>query len=159
MTHAPLERRNAVGRLRRWWLPGWVAAAAVVPLALTAPPSTSDLVVSAAMLLAAWVFSPWFFPRSPTDVEARRLADDTGAPVIYWRTGCSYCLRLRLALGRAGHRAIWVDTTRDPAASARVREANEGNETVPTVFVGGAPATNPQPAWVREHLPRPTKPR
>ena len=152
MTQAPPEHRDTAGTVRRWWLSGWIAAAAVVPLALTAPPSASDLVASAAMLLAAWVLSPRFFPPSPTDVEARRLARATGAPVIYWRTGCSYCLRLRLGLGRAGARAIWVDTTRDPAASARVRAANGGNETVPTVFVDGTPTTNPRPAWVREQL-------
>ena len=152
MAEAAPEHRDTMGKVRRWWLSGWVAAAAVVPLAVTAPPSTSDLVASAAMLLAAWVLSPWFFPTSPTDLEARRLAESTGAPVIYWRTGCRFCLRLRIALGRAGNRAIWVDTTRDPAASARVRAANGGNETVPTVFVGGAPTTNPPPAWVRQQL-------
>lgn len=152
MTQAPPEHRGTAGRLRRWWLSGWVAAAAVVPLALTAPPSASDLLTSAALLLVAWVLSPRFFPPSPTDLEARRRAEATGAPVIYWRTGCSYCLRLRLALGRSGAKAIWVDTTRDPAASARVRAANGGNETVPTVFVRGAPTTNPRAAWVREQL-------
>jgi mycoredoxin len=104
------------------------------------------------MLVAAWVLSPWFFPASPSDQEARRLARDTGAPVIYWRTGCSYCLRLRFALGRAGRRAIWVDITRDPEASARVRAAAGGSETVPTVFVGGTASVNPPPSWVRDQL-------
>jgi mycoredoxin len=119
---------------------------------LTAPPSVSDLAVSTAMLVAAWVLSPRFFPASPGDHEARRLADSTGAPVIYWRPGCSYCLRLRLALGRLGSRAVWVDVSSDPAASARVRAASGGNETVPTVFVDGSAAVNPRPSWVRERL-------
>ena len=140
--------------MRRWWLSGWVAAVAVVPLLLTAPPSTSDLVVSALLLLAAWVLSPRFFPTSPSDRDARRLARETGVPVVYWRPGCSWCLRLRIALGRTGNRAVWVDVTRDQAASARVRAANGGNETVPTVFVGDHAATNPRPAWVRERLPQ-----
>jgi glutaredoxin len=148
------QQRTTSGAARRWWLSGWVAAAALVPPVLTAPPSASDLLVSALMLVAAWVLSPWFFPASRSDQEARRLARETGAPVIYWRTGCSYCLRLRFALGRAARRAIWVDVTRDPAASARVRAANNGNETVPTVFVSGTATTNPRPAWVREQLPR-----
>ena len=138
--------------MRRWWLPGWVAAVAVLLPVLTAPPSVSDLAVSAAMLVAAWVLSPRFFPASPGDHEARRLADSTGAPVIYWRPGCSYCLRLRLALGRLGSRAVWVDVSSDPAASARVRAASGGNETVPTVFVDGSAAVNPRPSWVRERL-------
>ena len=138
--------------MRRWWLPGWVAAVAVLLPVLTAPPSVSDLAVSAAMLVAAWVLSPRFFPASPGDHEARRLGEETGAPVIYWRPGCSYCLRLRLALGRLGSRAVWVDVSTDPAASARVRAASGGNETVPTVFVDGPAAVNPRPSWVRERL-------
>ena len=138
--------------MRRWWLPGWVAAVAVLLPVLTAPPSVSDLAVSAAMLVAAWVLSPRFFPASPGDHEARRLAGETGAPVIYWRPGCTYCLRLRLALGRLGSRAVWVDVSSDPAASARVRAASGGNETVPTVFVDGSAAVNPRPSWVRERL-------
>jgi glutaredoxin len=148
------EHRSTSGVVRRWWLSGWVAAVAVLPLLLNAPPSTSDLVVSALLLVAAWVLSPRFFPASPTDRDARRLAQATGAPVVYWRPGCSYCLRLRMALGRAGNRAVWVDVTRDPAASTRVRAANGGDETVPTVFVGDTPTTNPAPAWVRERLPQ-----
>ena len=149
------EHRSSAGVVRRWWLSAWVAAVAVVPLFLTAPPATSDLVVSALLLVAAWVLSPRFFPSSPTDRDARRLARETGAPVVYWRPGCSYCLRMRMALGRAGKRAVWVDVTRDPAASARVRAANSGDETVPTVFVGEVATTNPRPTWVRERLPQP----
>ena len=149
----PSPDHRSGGVVRRWWLSGWVAAVAVVPL-LLAPPSTSDLLVSALLLVAAWVLSPRFFPASPSDRDARRLARETGAPVVYWRPGCSYCLRLRMALGRAGSRVVWVDVTRDPDASARVRAANSGDETVPTVFVGDDATTNPRPAWVRQQLPQ-----
>ena len=148
----PSPDHRSGGVVRRWWLSGWVAAVAVVPL-LLAPPSTSDLLVSALLLVAAWVLSPRFFPASPSDRDARRLARETGAPVVYWRPGCSYCLRLRMALGRAGSRVVWVDVTRDPDASARVRAANSGDETVPTVFVGDVATTNPRPTWVRGQLP------
>jgi glutaredoxin len=149
---SPGDRSGGV--VRRWWLSGWVATVAVVPLFLTASPSTSDLAVSALLLVAAWVLSPRFFPTSPSDRDARRLAQETGSPVVYWRPGCSYCLRLRIALGRAGNRVVWVDVTRDASASARVRAANGGDETVPTVFVGDVATTNPRPAWVRGQLPR-----
>jgi mycoredoxin len=60
-----------------------------------------------------------------------------GAPLIHWRPGCSYCLRMHLALGRMGRKAIWVDVSRDRQASARVRGANGGN---------------PPPSWVRDLL-------
>lgn len=110
-------------------------------------------VMSVVMLVLAWVLSPWFFPRSSRgDAAARRRAAAAEVPLIYWRPGCSYCLRLRLALGRSGSRAVWVDVSRDDHASARVRSVNGGDETVPTVFVGGAAWVNPPPSRVREQL-------
>jgi glutaredoxin len=94
------------------------------------------------------------FPRSPGDEAGRALAAERGVPLIYWRAGCTFCIRLRFALGPAGRRAVWVNIHRDPAAAARVRSVNDGNETVPTVFVGDQAHTNPPPAWVRQELRR-----
>lgn len=113
-------------------------------------------VVGAAFLvwfaLFAWVTSPLAFPRSVDAAEAKRRSAADGRPVVYWRPGCMYCLRLRMRLGRSARRLHWVDIWRDPAAAAVVREANDGNETVPTVVVAGRPHTNPEPAWVRRQL-------
>lgn len=100
----------------------------------------------------AGINSPLVFPRSVGAAEAQRRSAADGRPVVFWRPGCTYCLRLRLRLGRRARRLHWVDIWRDPEGAAAVRAANEGNETVPTVFVGGRPHTNPDPAWVREHL-------
>ena len=106
------------------------------------------LVVAALVVLVT--LTPYAFPRSPSDEDARV----DGRPIIYWRPGCTYCLRMRLALGILGRRAVWVNIHRDPDAAARVRSVNGGNETVPTVFVGAEHRTNPPPAWVREQLNR-----
>ena len=119
--------------MRRWWLPGWVAAVAVLMPVLTAPPSVSDLAVSTAMLVAAWVLSPRFFPASPGDHEARRLADSTGAPVIYDAThsvqqpglaagGASAGDResipgLLFAAAGAGADGFFIETHPDPASA------------------------------------------
>jgi mycoredoxin len=138
--------------VRRWWLSWWVAVVAVISLLTGGRPPASSVALSVAMLVAAWVLSPRFFPSSPGDAEAQRRSSSTGAPIVYWRPGCSYCLRMRIALGRVGSRAIWVDVSEDPDASARVRAATGGNETVPTVLVGDLVAVNPSPAWVRAHL-------
>ncbi|MBO0844467.1 MAG: NrdH-redoxin [Nocardioides sp.] len=73
-------------------------------------------------------------------------------PLIYWRPGCTFCVRLQLVLGLAGRRAVWVNVRRDPAAAAGVRSVNNGKVTVPTVFVGEVHRTNLAPAWVRERL-------
>ena len=152
MAPTPSDHGRLWTTARRWWLTWWVAAVAVVSLFTGGRPPASSVAVAAAMLVAAWVLSPRFFPSSPRDAEAQRQSADTGAPVVYWRPGCSYCLRMRIALGRLGSRAIWVDVSQDRDASARVRAANAGNETVPTVFVGDVVAVNPSPAWVRDHL-------
>ncbi|WP_448316771.1 glutaredoxin domain-containing protein [Streptomyces sp. CO7] len=105
-------------------------------------------------VLFAGVCSPLVFPRSLDAAEAQRRSAADGRPIVYWRPGCTYCLRLRIRLGRSAGRLHWVDIWRDPAAAAAVREANGGDETVPTVVVAGRPHTNPDPAWVRAQLSR-----
>ncbi|UGQ13269.1 hypothetical protein LO772_06530 [Yinghuangia sp. ASG 101] len=106
-------------------------------------------------VLFAALNSPLAFPRSISAAEAERRSAADGRPIVYWRTGCTYCLRLRIRLGRGARRAHWVDIRRDPAGAAAVRAANGGDETVPTVVVTGRPHTNPDPGWVRTQLPPP----
>ncbi|MFI8278744.1 glutaredoxin domain-containing protein [Streptomyces sp. NPDC085929] len=118
-----------------------------------APAAAAALLV--VFVLLAGVNSPLVFPKSISAPEARRRSAADGRPVVYWRPGCGYCLRLRIRLGRGARRVHWVDIWRDPAGAAAVRAANDGNETVPTVVVAGRPHTNPDPAWVREQLSRP----
>ncbi|MEV3915056.1 glutaredoxin domain-containing protein [Streptomyces canus] len=111
---------------------------------------------AAALLLVflalAGVNSPLIFPRSIGAQEAQCRSAVDGRPVVFWRPGCKYCIRLRIRLGRSGRQLHWVNIWRDPAGAAAVRAANDGNETVPTVVVAGRPHTNPDPAWVREQL-------
>ncbi|QIQ04151.1 glutaredoxin domain-containing protein [Streptomyces liangshanensis] len=104
-------------------------------------------------VLLAGVHSPLVFPRSIGAREAERRSAVDGRPVVFWRSGCTYCLRLRVRLGRDARRAHWVDIWRDPEGAAMVRAANDGNETVPTVLVAGRSRTNPDVGWVREQLP------
>ncbi|MFE9636112.1 glutaredoxin domain-containing protein [Streptomyces sp. NPDC006463] len=104
--------------------------------------------------LLAGVNSPLVFPRSISAREAQHRSAVDGRPVVFWRPGCMYCLRLRIRLGRSARQVHWVDIWRDPAGAAAVRAANGGNETVPTVVVAGLPHVNPDPAWVREQLSR-----
>jgi hypothetical protein len=114
---------------------------------------TGGAFVGGFLALAA-VNSPAVFPRSVTAAEAGRRSAADGRAVVYWRPGCAYCLRLRARLGWRARRAYWVNIWQDPAGAAAVREVNDGNETVPTVVVGGRAHTNPRPAWVREQLTR-----
>ncbi|WP_030318980.1 glutaredoxin domain-containing protein [Streptomyces flavochromogenes] len=106
-------------------------------------------------LVLAATYSPLIFPKSIGALEAQRRSADDGRPIVFWRPGCVYCLRLRIRLGRSARRMYWVNIWRDSAGAAAVRAANDGNETVPTVLVAGRPHVNPDPAWAREQLRRP----
>ncbi|NIH78389.1 glutaredoxin domain-containing protein [Amycolatopsis viridis] len=76
---------------------------------------------------------------------------------FYWRPGCGFCMALRAGLERAGLPFTEVNIWEEPGAAERVREVANGNETVPTVFVGPAAMVNPSVAEVlaavREHAP------
>jgi len=72
-------------------------------------------------------------------------SDDDATPVVtvYWRPGCPYCMSLRRGLRRSGLATREVDIWSDPSAAAFVRDHAGGNETVPTVDVGGTVLVNP----------------
>lgn len=140
--------------MRAWILPMLLVlcgSALATGLVLKGSPGTA-----AALLLTFLAFagmnSPLIFPRSIGAREAQRRSAVDGRPVVFWRPGCTYCMRLRIRLGRSARRMHWVDIWRDPAGAAAVRAANDGNETVPTVVVAGRAHTNPDPEWVREQL-------
>ncbi|MGV9350473.1 glutaredoxin domain-containing protein [Streptomyces spiralis] len=140
--------------MRAWILPtllvlcGSVVAAGLI---LKGDPSTAAVLLLAFLVLAG-VNSPLIFPRSIGAREAQRRSVVDGRPVVFWRPGCKYCMRLRIRLGRSARQLHWVNIWRDPAGAAAVRAANDGNETVPTVVVAGRPYTNPDPEWVRGQL-------
>lgn len=67
---------------------------------------------------------------------------------VYWRPGCPFCLKLRLVLRWHGLHPTMINIWRDPEAAAYVRSVAEGNETVPTVVIGGRPFVNPPPRVV-----------
>lgn len=64
-------------------------------------------------------------------------------PVIYYKPGCPFALRLRTAL--TVHRVPFRSVRfRDDAEGAQqVRAVNDGNEISPTVLVNGRWLTNP----------------
>ncbi|MFI6092860.1 glutaredoxin domain-containing protein [Streptomyces sp. NPDC051218] len=143
--------------MRAWVLPMLLViggSAVAVGLAFRGDPGTAAAFLLVFLLLAG-VHSPLFFPRSIGATEAQRRSAVDGRPIVYWRSGCQYCVRLRIRLGRSARQLHWVDIWRDPAGAAAVRAANEGNETVPTVVVAGRAHVNPDPAWVREQAARP----
>ncbi|MBG0826615.1 hypothetical protein HS041_02345 [Planomonospora sp. ID67723] len=141
--------------MRRWTVPMVLAVSGLVVAArqIAGGSPGAAAVWSLAFLLLAGALSPWAFPASVTDAEARRRSAADGRPIVYWRPGCRYCLRLRIRLGRDARRVHWVDIWRDPDGAAAVRAATGGDETVPTVLLAGVPHVNPDPAWLRRQLP------
>jgi mycoredoxin len=71
------------------------------------------------------------------------MSNVTPEVVFHTRPGCPYSFRLRRALRRRGLPFREVNIRRDPAAAAAVRGVADGNETVPTVHVGGRWLVNP----------------
>lgn len=88
--------------------------------------------------------------------EAADAASRT-AVEFYWRPGYPFCMALRRPLRHSGLPLREVNIWNDPRAAARVRTATGGDETVPTVFVGGHALVNPSfrqvKTAVREHAP------
>ena len=136
--------------LSRWWPTGVVLLGAFV--ALTSVGGVLGLAVAVLMVAYAFVLSPALFPRSADLGEARRKADAGQAPMVVWKPGCIYCVRMRLGLRGSGRRVSWVDSSIDEDAQALVRAANDGDHTTPTVFVSGRSRTNPDVDWVREQV-------
>jgi len=77
----------------------------------------------------------------------------TGSFTMYTTPWCGYCHRLRSQLDREGIAYSVVDIEQDPAAADLVMQANNGNQTVPTlVYADGSAQTNPSVAAVRSKL-------
>ncbi|MFE5565667.1 NrdH-redoxin [Amycolatopsis sp. WAC 01375] len=62
---------------------------------------------------------------------------------FYWRPGCGFCAALERPLSKSGFTVKRVNIWEDPDAAARVRSVANGNEVVPTVFVGSKAMVNP----------------
>jgi mycoredoxin len=70
--------------------------------------------------------------------------DQTDVAVhVYWRPGCPSCRWLLRPLRRHRIRMVEINIWEDRQAAARVRSVADGNETVPTVFVGSHAMVNP----------------
>ncbi|WP_329237451.1 hypothetical protein OG488_36780 [Streptomyces sp. NBC_01460] len=140
--------------MRAWMLPMlFVLCGALVAAPLfTGGPSGTAVALLLGFVVLAGMYSPLAFPRSIGAEEAQGRSAVDGRPVVYWRPGCAFCMRLRFRLGRKARRVHWVNIWRDPAGASVVRAANDGDETVPTVVVAGVPHVNPDPAWVRAQL-------
>jgi len=66
------------------------------------------------------------------------------AVTMYSTQWCGYCARLKSQLDREGIAYDVVDIERVPDAALLVEQANQGNQTVPTlIYSDGSAQTNP----------------
>ena len=71
---------------------------------------------------------------------------------VYWRPGCPFCSSLKRSLKRRGVPMRFHNIWEDARAADVVRAAAGGNETVPTVAIGGRALVNPTPQAVERLL-------
>ncbi len=72
---------------------------------------------------------------------------------MYSTPWCGYCHRLRSQLDREGIAYDVVDIEQHPEAALVVEQANNGNQTVPTlVYPDGTAQTNPSLKQVKEKV-------
>jgi len=77
----------------------------------------------------------------------------SGTFTMYSTPWCGYCHRLKSQLKREGIVFDEVDIEQVPEAAFIVEQANNGNQTVPTlVFADGTALTNPSVAQVKAQL-------
>src|SRR5689334_11203554 len=105
---------------RRWGLSiGLVLLAAFAGVTSLAGGNVgSGVAFFVVLVILAAIASPRAFPRSVSDAEARARSAEDGRPIVYWRPGCPFCVRLRASLGRRANRLHWVDIWADPAGAA-----------------------------------------
>lgn len=141
--------------VRNWWLASLALVCGVVLAAaalIGGDSALSGVMFLVPFLVVAGLLSPLLVPQSVGAAQAGEKSASDGRPIIYWRPGCRYCLRLRLRLGRDGGRAHWVNIWSDPEGAAAVRAVTGGDETVPTVVAGAESFVNPDPTRMRELL-------
>jgi mycoredoxin len=90
--------------------------------------------------------------RPTASPHAEALARAEHGSAIYWRPGCPFSGRLRMAVRKERERIAWVNIWEDDAGRRYVASVNGGNETVPTVVIDGVAHTNPDPALVKQAL-------
>jgi mycoredoxin len=79
----------------------------------------------------------------------------TDVPIVYYKPGCPYAIRLRarLTLARVPHRSVRFRDDEEAASAVRAHHPH-GYELSPTVLVGGRYLTNPSLRAVRDAVAR-----
>ncbi|MCO1339471.1 hypothetical protein BJH93_11295 [Kocuria polaris] len=119
-----------------WLLTVLVIVLAAVVLARAFAGSTVDavaVVFSVALLVFAVFTGIAMIAGSRPDAGVDAHLENGGV-AVFWRPGCTFCLRLMWKLRGNLNDVYWVNIWKDEDAAERVRALNKGNETVPTLL-------------------------
>lgn len=82
------------------------------------------------------------------------MDNDTNTIDFYWRPGCPFCSMLERGLAKKDISYRKLNIWDNPDHAAFVRSAANGNETVPTVSLGGESLVNPSVRQVKALISR-----
>lgn len=83
-------------------------------------------------------------------MSLEKYVPEAGSITMFSTTWCGYCRILKNGLKREGIGFTEVNIENEPGAAELVMQANDGNQTVPTVvYPDGSTATNPSVADVK----------
>lgn len=141
--------RDRIGR----WLPA--AALVVVGAVLARDAVDAGWPVPlglAALLAGGWWLSPLHRGRHVSHARAQAMSGDDDL-IVYWKPGCSHCIRLLAALDRFEREQVrWVNVWRDDDAAQFVADHNDGNVLTPTVMTGNGRRLAMTADAVQSHL-------
>lgn len=103
----------------------------------------------------AWWVSP-LRRAQPHVPHARAVADASPRDlIVYWRPGCSHCMRLRRALNADVHaRVTWVNVMADPDAARYIRQFHDGDMITPTAVTGAGRQVSATPESITTRVER-----
>lgn len=106
----------------------------------------------AVVLAGGWWLSPLRRGRHVPHARAQAESGDDDL-VVYWKPGCTYCIRLLARLDRFERDRIrWVNVWQDDAAAQFVADHNDGNVLTPTVMTGTGRRLPMTAEAIRSHL-------
>lgn len=103
----------------------------------------------------AWWVSP-LRRAEPHVPHARAMADASPRDlIVYWRPGCTYCMRLRQALeDDVRGKVTWINVMADADAAHYIRQFHDGDMVTPTAVTGAGRQVSATPESVTAHVQR-----
>jgi hypothetical protein len=142
------------------WKPALInggSGLAVITLGWLVEDRLSWPVLVAGVIALGWGW--WVSPmrRARPHVPHADAAADAGpyGPIVYWRPGCSYCMKLRRELDPDERDQVtWVNVMADRDASRYIRRFHDGRMVTPTAVNGRGRQIEATASQIRARISR-----